>query len=242
MRPVLTLPPNSVTMDPMDAGNLSEEEPSRRGKQASIVLLPGLDGTEILFQPFLNAVPAGVQARVIAYPPDVPLGYADLVDRVRAALPEAGPFLLLGWSFSGPVALRVAAARPRGLAGVILCASFVRKPVRLVPAWARFLVCPVMFRAVPAFLQVRVLLGDHATLPVRQLLAAANARVQARVLAARVRELLKVSVVAKLRTCPVPVLYLSASRDRVVRRQPSKLPLRRAVRFRDLQRRFDLNG
>jgi hypothetical protein len=36
--------------------------------QMKIVLLPGLDGTGILFKPFIEALPNGIDVLVISYP------------------------------------------------------------------------------------------------------------------------------------------------------------------------------
>ena len=88
-----------------------------------LILLPGMDGTGQLFGPLLRILPPGLEAAVVAYPPDRPCGYAELLPLVEAAVPDGGEFLILGESFSGPLALLLAASRPRGLRGVILCAS-----------------------------------------------------------------------------------------------------------------------
>src|ERR1700730_8223328 len=89
-----------------------------------LVLLPGLDGTGKLFVDFIRALGGGAECRVIGYSPDEPLGYEELEARVRAALPGDRPYLLLGESFSGPIAMRIAANAPARLVGVILCGTF----------------------------------------------------------------------------------------------------------------------
>ncbi|HMA00429.1 MAG TPA: hypothetical protein VKP66_20995 [Steroidobacteraceae bacterium] len=81
-----------------------------------LLLLPGLDGTGKLFAAFLRALGPGVESRVVEYSPDEPLGYEELELRVRAALPRDRPYVLLGESFSGPIAMRIAASAPAGLA------------------------------------------------------------------------------------------------------------------------------
>ena len=93
-----------------------------------VVLLPGLDGTGVLFRPFLQACPEHVTPVVIDFPRDERLDYAELEQHVVDRLPTADRTVIVGESFSGPLALRVAARRPAGLIGVVLCASFVRPP------------------------------------------------------------------------------------------------------------------
>ena len=181
-----------------------------------LVLLPGLDGTGVLMRPLLAALPREITPVVVTYPGDEPLGYAGLLPRAMAALPAGEPFVLLGESFGGPLALRVAAARPRGLAGVVLCATFVRSPHRGVPKWMHHAVQPAAMRLLPPFAQLKMMLGGYSTPELRALSAEALALVRPEVLAARLRDVLHVDVTGELTSCPVPVLYLRGRHDRVV--------------------------
>lgn len=181
-----------------------------------LVLLPGLDGTGVLFRPLLPFLSPEFQPVVVAYPPDRRLGYRELLPVVLAALPRSGPFLILGESFSGPLALLAAATRPAGLVGVVLCASFVRSPLRFGSTWLAPLVRPFAFRLCPQFVTARVLLGAWSTPALRALLAEALSTVRPGVLAHRVRAVLRIDVLKELQACPVPVLYIRASHDRVV--------------------------
>lgn len=99
-----------------------------------LVLLPGMDGTGRLFAPLLSRLDESLEPVVIAYPEHEQLDYGQLHQFVRARLPEGEPFVLLGESFSGPVALTLAAAAPAGLCGLILCATFMRNPMPVLGA------------------------------------------------------------------------------------------------------------
>ena len=91
-----------------------------------VVVLPGLDGTTVLLAPFLAALQGrGVPASAVGYPGDRPLDYDALEPLVRAQLPRT-PFVLLGESFSGPLAIRIAADPPPGLRGLVLSTTFAR--------------------------------------------------------------------------------------------------------------------
>jgi pimeloyl-[acyl-carrier protein] methyl ester esterase len=87
-----------------------------------------MDGTGELFAPLVAALGDAAVPLVIAYPPDQVLGYAALTEWVRARLPCDRPYVLLGESFSGRVAIALAASRPPGLLGLILSCSFSRNP------------------------------------------------------------------------------------------------------------------
>ena len=91
-------------------------------RETAIVLLPGLDGTGTLFRPLLAHLPSPLRPIVVAYPGNEKLGYDALRQRVMAALPTEEPFVILGESFSGPLALMAAAIclrrlLPGGLVG-----------------------------------------------------------------------------------------------------------------------------
>lgn len=183
-----------------------------------LLLLPGMDGTGRLFAPLLARLPASVEPVVVGYSRDEPLGYDELLALVRARLPDDGPFVVLGESFSGPLALRLAALRPPGLVGAILVASFVASPLRWAPRWAHRLASPAMFR-IFGRLGGRVLGAHLCPDEIQALFAAANAAVSPAVLARRAREALAVDLESSLpRLDDLPVLVLAARHDRLLGR------------------------
>jgi pimeloyl-ACP methyl ester carboxylesterase len=184
-----------------------------------LVLLPGLDGTGWLLRDFVDALGPTVAPRVVAYPTHEVRTYVGLEPIVEASLPGDAPFAIVAESFGGPLALRIAAKRPPGLVAVVLVATFARAPV---PAWMsrlRGLLGATFFSVPPPTPLVRALMtgwgADDA------LVAAFRASVTAvhpAVLAARVRAVLEVDEAAAFVDCPVPVLYLRAERDALLRK------------------------
>jgi pimeloyl-ACP methyl ester carboxylesterase len=187
-------------------------------------MLPGLDGSGHLFEPFSNALPRDIPISVMGYPAAGPNAYADLLPLVRSGIPP-GPFVLLGWSFSGPLALTLAAESPAGLRGVVLVASFASNP----HPWAtpfRFLISAGLVRLFPAASQVKALLGGYSSPDVRERLARAHASVGPQALAQRLRAVLGVDVRESLQRCQVPILYLASRRDQVVPKRVIRSMLR----------------
>lgn len=82
-----------------------------------VLLLPGTLCDERLFAPLLAALPAGRDARIIAYTDHADIGAA--ADAILAAAP-AGRFALLGFSLGGIVALEIARRAPGRIAGLAL--------------------------------------------------------------------------------------------------------------------------
>lgn len=181
----------------------------------TIVLLPGMDGTGTLFEPFTSALGQEFKVQVVRYPATGALGYEALEEHARKALPTDGRFVVLGESFSGPIAVSIAASRPAGLVGLILCATFIRNP-RPFFGPLRFLAGALPVKLAPLAVLSAALLGRFATPQLRSALAAAIAQVSGEALRARLRAVLAVEASAKLKAVCVPVLYLLARHDQVV--------------------------
>jgi len=114
----------------------------------TIVLLPGMDGSGTLFADFVSTLGSSLEIIVVSYPKEIALGYDGLEEIVRAQLPLGKPFFLLGESFSGPIAISLAAEKPDGLLGLILSCTFAKNPhpyfkplkslTRILPISSRF--------------------------------------------------------------------------------------------------------
>jgi pimeloyl-ACP methyl ester carboxylesterase len=192
------------------------------------VLLPGMDGTGRLFSRFVAAGSGALELRTLSYPPDRFLGYADLEALVRRELPADRPFALLGESFGGPLALRIAADPPPGLVGLVLAATFHRRPAARSIAALRLL-SPAFFRLpLPPHAARLLLAGEDAPDDLVSEVRAAVSAAKGSVMAARAREALRVDATDLLRRCPVPLLFLGGKQDRLLR---SALPIEvRALR------------
>ena len=174
-----------------------------------------MDGTGDLFAPLVAALAGHPPVQVLRYPPDLPAGYEELTTFVRAALPQDRPFVLLGESFSGPIAATLAAEQPPNLRGLVLCCSFARTPLPWL-AWLAPLAHWLPVRAAPTWLIAWLLLGRFSTTAWRGALGRALAKVSAAAMRARTRAVLKVDRTNALRQTSVPLLYLCAAEDRVV--------------------------
>lgn len=184
-----------------------------------LILLPGMDGSGRLFAPLLARLPPTLAGTVVTYPFDQPLGYPELLALARWRLPDDGPFIVLGESFSGPLALRLAAEHPAGLAGAIIVASFVAPPLPWLPRWAHALPSPALLGPLARRLGGRVLGTGECPPDVAAAFDEANAAVSPVVLARRVRAALAVDLEPeRAALAAVPLLALVARRDRLLGR------------------------
>jgi pimeloyl-ACP methyl ester carboxylesterase len=202
-----------------------------RDEMPTLLLMPGLDGTGLLFERFVSALPPNLRTLVIEYPEGVePLEeYAAVV---AGKLP-GGRVVLLAESFSGMVALCLFRTHQVLAERVIFVASFGSAPRRylktLLPlfsavAWLTPLIPSVAWRF--------CCLGAAATAADIAWLKGVLARVNPSVVAHR----LKLVASAEMAEAPrigVPAHYLQAEGDRLV-------PHSAAERLRGLFSHFTL--
>jgi pimeloyl-ACP methyl ester carboxylesterase len=186
------------------------------------LILPGLDGTGELLREFAAALPPELHPMVVTYPAIEKLGYRELEGAVESQFPTEGRCVLIGESFSGPLALRLAARSGSKVSAVALVATFVRSPIPF-PALLKQLPWGWLFRLpVSDGLLRRYLAGPDAPAELLAAIRAACDKVHPEVLARRVREILSVNVTDELHACRVPLLYLGGTRDRLVRPETGK--------------------
>jgi pimeloyl-ACP methyl ester carboxylesterase len=180
-----------------------------------LLLLPGLDGTGKLFTNFIKALGSEVDARILDYPKDVPLGYEELEQLIRPALPADRPFVLLAESFGGPLAIRLAASRPPGLIGLVLFTTFAKNPYPRW-GWVSRLAFLVPIHSLPRWLRAVLMWGSRRSATAPAQADRAIAGVAREVIARRIAALLTVDTTAAMRRIEISTLIVHARNDRVI--------------------------
>jgi len=181
----------------------------------TLVLLPGMHGTGPLFSPFLDALPPNLRTRVVSYPTHEPLAYSELKSIACRDIPSGGSVVLLGESFSGPIAVSIAAKLGSQVQGLVLCCTFIRNP-RPALSPLRPLTSIFPFGLMPTSAIAKILLGSFATPELRRLLGEAFQPVSPAALRTRLREIMTVDESRALASVRCPVLYLRATHDVLV--------------------------
>lgn len=182
------------------------------------MLLPGLDGTGDLFKDFVRALPSEVAVVTMRYPTDRCLPYSELMEMVRAACPPSSLTVLVAESFSTPLAIQYAATNPANLKGLVLCAGFAMSPVQGFRRLFCTVLMPIVFRIrLPELAAKRWLVGVDAPPSLLNAIRSAIASVQAKVLLDRIHAVLTCDVRAELGRVTVPILYIQAAQDRLVK-------------------------
>lgn len=185
-----------------------------------LVLLPGMDGTGALFDPFISSLGKGCKVQIVRYPANVFLSYSQLEQHVLSDLPEGVPITLVAESFSGPIALRISQRGDLNLQAIILVCSFASRPF----GWLGTLLARLPLRyllrfRLPAIVSRMLLLGASASQELISATALAISSVQASVLAARLREALTSTYCHGQIEPRTRIILLFSNRDRLLRRR-----------------------
>lgn len=191
----------------------------------TLVLLPGMDGTGDLFENLRAELPAEINTVVVRYPTNSMLSYAEYTALAALHVPQNTPYVLLGESFSGPIAIALAANASAQLKGVILSCTFAANPRPLLSK-ANFLLPTLAIEGQLLQLVSRLLMGSFWNKPVFEQLKAAMLKVPPTTLHARLDAVIGVDYLAELAKIKVPILYLKAQHDYLVPASAAKTILK----------------
>jgi pimeloyl-ACP methyl ester carboxylesterase len=180
---------------------------------ATLVILPCLDGPDALSDAFAAGDWEGRPVVVLPIPAAGPQDYAALETAVAAELPP-GPLVIVGESFTSPLAMRMADRERGRVEALILAGGFCATPrspsLALMPLRSIFLMKP------PVALLRRFLLGNDAPDEAVETLLQAVKRLPTETLVARVEVVLALTE----EDCPspagLPVLLLQADGDEAI--------------------------
>jgi pimeloyl-[acyl-carrier protein] methyl ester esterase len=177
-----------------------------------VVLLPGMDGTGLLFDEFVVEAPA--QFRPIVLPLPNRGEYDELTELIATTIPSDGPFVVVAESFSGPIGIRLAARFPDRVVGLVLVNSFVTPPRT---RWLRWLPWRLIFALPLPRRVVRMFLADKTTPDlIVDRICLAIARTDVSTMSARLRSILSVNEIQNLALVRSPVLLLHGTLDRLI--------------------------
>ncbi len=183
-----------------------------------IILLPGMDGTGLLFQPFAKELsqqlPENIPVQVISYPRDQALTYAQLIKYVQSTFPPQEEIILVAESFSGPIGYTLAAAQPNKIKGVIFVATFLSPPKGLIWMLPPRLMGSLMKIPLPSFLLKLLLFERDTNNETIFLFKTALQKVKPTVLSARMREMRRLHM--EQQTLGMSSAYIRAKNDRLI--------------------------
>jgi len=179
----------------------------------NVVVVPGLPGTEEVYQPILPYL-RSYNVKIVRYPRGLDQRFSTVAKHI-AGLVEFDRFHLIGDSYGGPVALELTKAIPDKVATVTLTGSFTSS---IYPSFIRFLPLKYMLRAgVPKLYVKKGLINDPSDEKAQVVASSVNA-VPSDVLAQRFMNL---ALVEQGFAPPVecPMLHVRGAGDGLVSKQ-----------------------
>lgn len=102
-----------------------------------IVLLPGLDGTGILFKKLIECLPRHLEVDVVSYENIEGLSYINQAKEIASKY-QGEEIFIVGESYSGSVAYELCQLLNSNLKGIVFLASFISRPT-LLSVWTSFI-------------------------------------------------------------------------------------------------------
>ena len=176
-----------------------------------LVMLPGIDGTGMMFKPLLQCLPTNFNHKIIPIPNAHFTSHEELAKSILEDLPD-GQCVVLAESFSGRTAYELCLLAPEKIIHVIFAASFLDNPNKLSSLSRLLPLSPLKNGLVPSWLLRKFLFGiDHAPI---KLLHDSLSRVESVLLRNRLQ------ILANLTTPKEPTnidcTVISASKDQLV--------------------------
>jgi len=179
-----------------------------------IVVLPGIDGGDMLFENLRRALSGRANVEILALPETGPQTYENLAAALLPSLPDNGEYVLLTHSFGGPLAVLLADRTTHKPKGLVLGATFARNPWPLLGG--------IVKAALPSFLQPKSMpvieatllkSGDHETAyRIFQRLSELGQNI----LSERVKTVLSSDIRKSLQSLSIPLLYVQGRNDKLI--------------------------
>ena len=130
--------------------------------ETSILILPGLAGTDLLLAPFLKFIPEESRPAVGELPDDPQLGYPELAAHFSSRISGHSSVHIIAESFSGPIGVLLAHLHQDVVKRLTLVASFVTSPVPRIGSYLPWSI--ILGMPMPTWVAARYFVGDDRTL------------------------------------------------------------------------------
>lgn len=134
--------------------------PQSRYDDVCLVMLPGMDGTGMMFEPLLQCLPSNVNHKIIPIPEVYFSSHHELAETILSDLPD-GQCIILAESFSGRTAYELCLLAPEKIIHVVFAASFLNNPNKLTALSSLLPLSLLKSTLVPNWLHKNVLFGSN---------------------------------------------------------------------------------
>lgn len=178
----------------------------------NILLLPGMDGTGVLFEPFVKAFPNSIDIQVATLIQEIDVSFEEQASALLGQVKNNT--VIVAESYSGLVAHELGKLAPESIKHIVFAASFLERPSIL----AKFgnLVPKTMldYTLYPKSIVMQVLFGKYRSQYLMRLFERAMVDVPLDLLEFRIKQVCNLNKVEHRRD--IPATYLQAERDSLV--------------------------
>lgn len=179
----------------------------------NLALLPGMDGTGSLFEPFVACAPGGYKMTPLSLRQEPYLSYADQAEHLLSRIGDEDT-IIVAESYSGRVAYEIAQQKVANIKHIVFAASFLTRPsalARIAP-----LLPPQLLKsgAVPSPILGKLAFGRARTGALTDHLRESLAKVDSAVLRHRLRQISTLQLPE--RKIDIPCTYIRPGDDRLV--------------------------
>ena len=169
-------------------------------------------------------MPQELNPVVCTYPDDSSLGYRELLDVALECCPTNEPYLVLGESFSGPIAIEIGAKKPPMLKGIILVNTFVICPHPYLAKIAALLPGPALSKPPDMLLKYLLQEKESGTGPLLTLKAVLRS-LDSEVIRSRLSSILAVDVRTVTPDIETDICVIQSKNDMAIPRSARRLLL-----------------
>jgi pimeloyl-ACP methyl ester carboxylesterase len=178
----------------------------------NILLLPGMDGTGVLFEPFVKAFPNSIDIQVATL---IQEKYVNFEEQASALLGQVkNNTIIVAESYSGLIAHELGKLAPESINHVVFAASFLERPSILAKFGNLVPKAMLDYTLYPKPIVMLVLFGKYRSQYLMRLFERAMADVSLDLLEFRIKQLCNLHKVEHL--SDIPATYLQAEDDRLV--------------------------
>lgn len=191
-------------------------------RKRNLILLPGLDGTGLLFANLINQLEEDFEVTSISYPSKSQCSLDDLAEIVKNQMPDPRNSVLLAESFSGLVALTLLEKLPVSPKGIIFGMCFVEPPFQaLLRVTSKFPITQIPWGCIPDAIYRRFCLGNLANKEQLENLKNVLSQVDPAAIFQRLRLIETFRIPKNSKNLEIPCLYIQATKDRLITNKSS---------------------
>ncbi|WP_371196392.1 alpha/beta fold hydrolase [Glaciecola sp. SC05] len=185
----------------------------------NILLLPGMDGTGIMFEPFIKLLPSSADVQIVKLIQEIDVSFEEQAKELVANIKKET--IIIGESYSGLIAHEIGKIAPDSIKHIVFAASFLEQPSSLAKFGKLVPKAMLNYSLYPEFMVKEMLFGKYSSQYLMDLFHRAMSNVPLDLLEYRIKQISNLNPIESVSS--IPSSYLQASDDRLVSGNAAKV-------------------